>query len=266
MKFLVASIISSALLTSVSAGLEHAKYSTVLNSQNFDSVIASQSKGTLVAFFAPWCGHCKNLEGTWTKIAGAFEGDDRCKVAHLDADASENKALAGKYGVSGFPTIKFIPSGGKPAQDYNGARSEEAFIEYLNEKCGTSKLPGGRLSAMAGRIPSLDDLASKFLSPLLSVRQELLATATSLAQTLSEETEGMSEYYVKVMKKWVEDVEGAKEWIAKEGERLTKLASKKGAVAGKKLDELTMKKNILAAFKYVEDKAEQVVDRIKEEL
>lgn len=46
------------------------------------------------------------------------------------------------------------------------------------------------------------------------------------------------------MSKFVENAEGAKEWIEKEIVRLGKLASKKGAVAGKKLDELTMKKNV----------------------
>ncbi|KAK4703442.1 hypothetical protein P7C70_g2777, partial [Phenoliferia sp. Uapishka_3] len=260
-------------LTSVIAGLEDAKHSTVLNNQNFEQVINGQSKGTLVAFFAPWCGHCKSLEPTWTKVAGAFEGDDRCRVAHLDADKAENKALASKYGVSGFPTLKFIPPGGKAPIDYQSARTEEALIEFLNKHCGTSKLPGGRLSAMAGRIPSLDSLASQFLGPAAE-RSTILASASELASTLKEDTTALAEYYVKVMTKWVENAEGAKEWIAKETERLGKLASKKGAVAGKKLDELEMKRNltrlpltqILAAFKYVEASAESVVDRIKEEL
>ncbi|KAL8292900.1 hypothetical protein RQP46_000594 [Phenoliferia psychrophenolica] len=252
-------VIGSAL-----AGLEDAKYSTVLSAKNFDEQ-RDQQQGTLTAFFAPWCGHCKSLEPTWTKVAGAFEGDDRCGVAHLDADQADNKALSAKYGVSGFPTLKFIPSNGKPAIDYQGARSEDAMLEFLNKHCGTSKLPGGRLSAMAGRIPGLDALASKFLGPD-AVRTDILASAAALATTLKDDTTALAEYYTKVMGKFVESADGAKEWIAKETERLGKLASKKGAVAGKKLDELTMKKNILAAFKYVEDTAESVVDRIKEEL
>ncbi|SGY83423.1 BQ5605_C009g05635 [Microbotryum silenes-dioicae] len=137
-----------ALPALVLAGLEDAKYSTVLGSDNFNKVINSQSVGTLVAFFAPWCGHCKSLEGTWTKVAQAFQDDDRCKVAHLDADNANNRPLAEKYGVQGFPTIKFIPTGGGKAVDYQGARSEEAFLEFLNEKCGTHRLPGSALSDM----------------------------------------------------------------------------------------------------------------------
>ena len=96
---------------------------------------------------------------------------------------------------------------------------------------------------MAGRIPSLDTLASQFLGPAAS-RPDILASASALAETLKLDTSALAEYYVKVMSKWVESAEGAKEWIAKETERLGKLAAKKGAVAGKKLDELTMKRNV----------------------
>jgi protein disulfide-isomerase A6 len=47
------------------------------------------------------------------------------------------------------------------------------------------------------------------------------------------------------MSKWVgESAEDAEEWITKEKARLGKLASRKGTIAGKKLDELKMKQNV----------------------
>ncbi|KAI5479858.1 protein disulfide-isomerase A6 [Pseudohyphozyma bogoriensis] len=253
------------LATLVAAGLEDAKYSTVLTASNFKKEIKTPSVGTLTAFFAPWCGHCKNLESTWTKVAMAFDGDDRCRVAHLDADNGDNRPIAQEYGVSGYPTLKFIYSNGKPALTYSGARSEEALLQYLNENCGTAKLPGGRLSDLAGRIPSLDKLASSFFGPAAS-RKALYEKAVELTEHLKSESEALASYYVKIMAKYVESAEGAQEWIKKETERLGKLGARKGAVAGKKLDELKMKQNILAAFTYVKEAAEDVVDHIKGEL
>ncbi|KDE07233.1 hypothetical protein MVLG_02455 [Microbotryum lychnidis-dioicae p1A1 Lamole] len=255
-----------ALPALVLAGLEDAKYSTVLGSDNFNKVINSQSVGTLVAFFAPWCGHCKSLEGTWTKVAQAFQDDDRCKVAHFDADNANNRPLAEKYGVQGFPTIKFIPTGGGKAVDYQGARSEEAFLEFLNEKCGTHRLPGSALSDMAGRIPSLDNLASSYLSPTAE-RPKILSQASSIASSLTDSSSENAAYYIKIMTKYLSSsVEEMEAWIKKESERLSKMLSRKGAIAGKKLDELRAKQNILAAFKYVEAQVENVVDHIKGEL
>ncbi|BGP58524.1 hypothetical protein JCM8202_001188 [Rhodotorula sphaerocarpa] len=244
----------AAAAPSVLAGLEDAKYSTVLSPDNFDGVIASQSEGTLVAFFAPWCGHCKTLEPVWTKIAAAFDGDDRCKVAHLNADDASARPIASKYGVSGFPTIKFIapPSQGGKVDSYAGPRTEEAFLAYLNEKCGTHKLSGGLLSDLAGRIPSLDNLASLYLAPT-ATRPSLLASASALASSLTSPEDGspLAAYYVKVMSKvdsFGDDLDSARAWVDKERVRLGKLAAKKGQVAAKKLDEARMKENILQAF------------------
>lgn len=234
-------------------------------------MIASQSEGTLVAFFAPWCGHCKSLEPVWTKIASAFDGDDRCKVAHLDADDAAARPLASKYGVSGFPTIKFIqpPSKGGQVEQYSGPRTEEAFLEFLNEKCGTHKLPGGLLSDLvsprrgspyftgrhlltpeeilqAGRIPSLDSLASLYLVPT-ATRPDLLSSASALASSFtSSSSSPLAAYYVKVMTKLdsLPNVEEAKAWIEKERARLAKLAAKKGSVTAQKIDEARMKSNV----------------------
>ncbi|GAA5882743.1 hypothetical protein JCM3774_003251 [Rhodotorula dairenensis] len=241
-----------AAVPAVLAGLEDAKYSTVLSAKNFDGVIASQSEGTLVAFFAPWCGHCKSLEPVWTKIAAAFDGDDRCKVAHLDADDAAARPLASKYGVSGFPTIKFIQpaSKGGLVEAYSGPRTEEAFLNFLNEKCGTHKQPGGILSELAGRIPSLDSLASLYLVPT-ATRSDLLASASALASSLvSSSSSPLAAYYIKVMSKIdsLGSVEDAKAWIEKERARLAKLAARKGSVTAHKIDEARMKSNILAAF------------------
>ena len=52
-----------------------------------------------------------------------------------------------RYGVSGFPTLKFFPKGNKAGEDYDGGRDLDDFVTFINEKCGTSRDAKGQLTA-----------------------------------------------------------------------------------------------------------------------
>lgn len=50
-------------------------------------------------------------------------------------DAVDEADLAERFGVTGFPTLKYFPAGdGVEAEAYNGGRDLESFVEFLNEK------------------------------------------------------------------------------------------------------------------------------------
>ena len=79
------------------------------------------------------CGHCKNLAPEWAALATNLKGE--IKVAKVDA--TENKELGARFGVQGYPTIKFFPAGNKEdsaAVDYNGQRSEGEMAEWAREQ------------------------------------------------------------------------------------------------------------------------------------
>ena len=115
------------------------------------------SADVLVEYYAPWCGHCKNLAPVYEQVAQTFANDEDCVVAALDADAEAHRPFAQEAGVQSFPTIKFYPKGDKENPEaYTGGRSEEDFIKFLNGKCGVHRMKGGGLTELAGRLPSLD--------------------------------------------------------------------------------------------------------------
>uniref|UniRef100_A0A1A8H330 Protein disulfide-isomerase A6 n=1 Tax=Nothobranchius korthausae TaxID=1143690 RepID=A0A1A8H330_9TELE len=99
-----------------------------LTDDNFDKLVLESGDVWMVEFFAPWCGHCKNLEPEWTAAATAVKEQTKGKV-HLGAvDATVHQGLASRYEIRGFPTIKIFRKGEEP-EDYQGGRSRGDIIE-----------------------------------------------------------------------------------------------------------------------------------------
>ena len=72
----------------------------------------------MVEFYAPWCGHCKKLEPEWNAAATKMKG----QVKFAKVDATENQALAQRFGVQGYPTIKYF--------DYGKGKSDSSAQTY----------------------------------------------------------------------------------------------------------------------------------------
>ena len=63
----------------------------------------------MVEFYAPWCGHCKNLEPEWNAAATELKG----KVKFAKVDATAEQKLAQQFAIQGYPTIKYFNYGAK---------------------------------------------------------------------------------------------------------------------------------------------------------
>ena len=51
-------------------------------------------------------------------MGAAFDNVDSVIIAKVDADA--DRTLGGRFGVKGFPTIKFFPKGSTEPEEYVG--------------------------------------------------------------------------------------------------------------------------------------------------
>jgi len=210
----------------------------VLTPDNFDAIALDKSKTVFVEFYAPWCGHCKHLAPDWEKLGLAFQNEEKVVIAKVDADA--HKSVGEKYGVSGFPTLKFFGAENKEPVPYEGERDLPAMVAAVNAKAGTKRQVDGTFEPSVGRVTELDELAEYFVSKPAD-RVKIITQAEEAAKKSGQAT---ADWYVKFMK--AIDKKGA-DWVGQEKSRVQGYLNER-KVEAKKMDELSIRLNILTAF------------------
>ncbi|KAF4016604.1 hypothetical protein G4228_008168 [Cervus hanglu yarkandensis] len=70
-----------------------------LTDDSFDKNVLDSEDVWMVEFYAPWCGHCKNLEPEWAAAATEVKEQTKGKVKLAAVDATVNQVLASRYGI-----------------------------------------------------------------------------------------------------------------------------------------------------------------------
>ncbi|MCD7461230.1 hypothetical protein HAX54_045576 [Datura stramonium] len=74
-------------------------------------MVFNSGKNVLIEFYAPWCGHCKQLAPILDEVAVSFANDAGVVGAKIDATA--NDIPKGTFEVQGYPTMYFKSASGK---------------------------------------------------------------------------------------------------------------------------------------------------------
>ncbi|KAG8197832.1 hypothetical protein JTE90_020110 [Oedothorax gibbosus] len=104
---------------------QHVQY---MKDATFEDLIKSKGSA-LVMFYAPWCGHCKSMKPAFAEAAAILNGEMvDCVLGAVDATVET--ALASKFSVRAFPTLKYFKDG-KVVQEYNSGRKAEDIISFM---------------------------------------------------------------------------------------------------------------------------------------
>ncbi|KAJ9506014.1 hypothetical protein QJQ45_016668 [Haematococcus lacustris] len=108
---------------------------TIVVGKSVDDIVFADDKDVLLEIYAPWCGHCKQLDPIYKKLAKRFSKVNSVVIAKMDGTENEHPELDAK----GFPTIYFIPAGSKTPISYDsGDRTLKALTKFIKEN---AKIP-----------------------------------------------------------------------------------------------------------------------------
>ncbi|XP_033123400.1 protein disulfide-isomerase A6-like isoform X2 [Anneissia japonica] len=169
-----------------------------LTDSNFEELVIGSEDHWLVEFFAPWCGHCKNLAPEWDSAATQLKG--KVKLGALDATV--HTIVAGRYGVRGYPTIKYFAHGKKngEAEDFNGGRTSGDIVNWAMDKFAETLPPPEVLEIINKEV--LDTAAANPLC-VVSVLPDILDTGAAGRNKYLEILQDVADQYKKKGWGWV---------------------------------------------------------------
>jgi thioredoxin len=85
-------------------------------------------KPAIIDFYADWCAPCRQLSPLVDEIAKEYKG----KIVVYKVDTEKEKALSQSMGITGLPTLLFIPAEGQPRISM-GALPKESLVKAINE-------------------------------------------------------------------------------------------------------------------------------------
>ena len=144
----------------------------------------SKTTPTIVQFWAPWCGPCKQLGPVLEKVVGASGG----KVRMVRVNIDDNQQIAQQMRVQSVPTVYGFVDG-QPVDGFAGAQPEsnvKQFVEKLSSMGGAGADIASMLEAAEAALASGDHgTAMMQFQEVMSAAPESVAALAGVVRCLS---------------------------------------------------------------------------------
>lgn len=102
----------------------------VVVGKTFEEMVI-RDKDVFLEVYAPWCGYCKSFEPVYKEFAEKIKDVEHVVVAKMDGTANETPVEA--FDWNSFPTVFFVKAGEKAPVRYEGARTVDGLMEFLEK-------------------------------------------------------------------------------------------------------------------------------------
>lgn len=73
------------------------------------------------------------MKPDWDSVEKKYADSEYVMVGNVDCTADEGQKICSKYGVEGYPTLKYFPAGDKEGKSYEGGRSKKDLIKFVKK-------------------------------------------------------------------------------------------------------------------------------------
>lgn len=184
------------------------------------------------------------MKPAWEKLAALYVDEHDVVVASVDCDA--NAALAEKYKVEGFPTLKFFGKGDIDVESYGGGRQLEDLVNFINDKSSLDIAPDGGVIPSGGTVHGIVNHIKSYVSASTrEERQKVMDNCQEVVNKLDAKAKENYKYYVKVFTKIGEK---GVEYVKKEKERLSKMLDSSSYLKPTQRRSFLRRMNVLNVF------------------
>lgn len=94
---------------------------------------AAEAPYRMVMYGVDWCPHCVKAKPEFEKL-GATQTIDGKLVEFAVVNPEQDKAAAEGKEIKGYPTIHLYKPDGSLLEEYEGARTSEAMLQFVQSK------------------------------------------------------------------------------------------------------------------------------------
>ncbi|KAH8343476.1 endoplasmic reticulum resident protein 44 [Drosophila kikkawai] len=106
-----------------------------MTSDNIDMTLASNEL-VFLNFYAEWCRFSNILAPIFSEAADKIKAEfpEAGKVVLGKVDCDKETAIASRFHINKYPTLKIVRNGQLSKREYRGQRSADAFLEFVKKQ------------------------------------------------------------------------------------------------------------------------------------
>eukprot|EP00035_Acanthoeca_spectabilis_P005623 m.115733 g.115733 ORF g.115733 m.115733 type:complete len:175 (-) comp13104_c0_seq3:421-945(-) len=150
------------------------------------------------------------MKPAWDQLEESFSGNDNVAIVDVDCTKDDSKDLCSKYGVRGYPTIKYFTDATDPMGDkYEGGRDFDALKAFADENLGPSCSPKNLDLCDADQVKEIKKYQAMPEADLQKMVDEATKAAEDAEANFKAEVEKLQKKYEKLSKQKDEAVAAA---------------------------------------------------------